>query len=98
MCRRERVDTTFHRGDELRRGLGLGEPQHRQHDGKRVLGAMVDLARQQDLALFRPLAVGDVDADAVQTYRSAFEVTRYRRGAETPAHLGRGTDDAELGL
>jgi hypothetical protein len=36
--------------------LGLGEPQHRQHDRQHVLGAMVDLAAQQQLPLLGALA------------------------------------------
>ena len=34
------------------------------HDGERVLGAMIDLAGEQRLALLGFLAVGDVDRHA----------------------------------
>ena len=79
-------------------GLGLGEPQHRQHDGQHVLGAMVDLAGEQELALLGALAVGDVDGDAVHAHRLAVGVARDDAGAVAPAHLAARPHDAEFDL
>ena len=79
-------------------GRRAREPQHRQHDGQRVLGAMVDLARQQHLALLGALAVGDVDGDAVHAHRPAGGVARDDAGAVAPAYLAARPHDPELDL
>jgi hypothetical protein len=92
------MDATFDRRYELRRALGLGEAQHRQHDREHVLGAMVDLARQHELALFGTLAFGDVDGDAVHAHRSALGVVRDHAGPVAPAHLAGRANDAEFDL
>jgi hypothetical protein len=85
-------------GDEVRGGRRAREPQHRQHDGQRVLGAMVDLARQQHLALLGALALGDVDGDAIHAHRPAGGVARDDAGAVAPAQLAARPHDPELDL
>ena len=54
-------DAAFDHADEIGKRFGFGEPNDRLDHGKRVLGAMADLAGQQYLAFLGPLAVADVD-------------------------------------
>src|ERR1051326_1376078 len=57
---------------------------------------MVDLARQQRLALLGLLAVGDVHRHAADPHHAAGRIEAWRRGAEAPAHLAVRTLDAEF--
>src|SRR6266567_671702 len=78
--------------------LRPGESDNRLHDGKRVAGAVIDLARQQRLALLRLLAVGDVDDDAAHAGDAAAGRRAGSGGADAPAHFAVRALDAELGL
>ena len=60
---------------------------------------MVDLAREQRLALLGFLALGDVHRDAADPHDLAADVVEARRRrARAPAHLAVGTPHAKLGL
>ncbi len=58
---RQRADPPIDRGDVGLDGVGAGQAHDRLHERQGVARAVVDLARQQHLALFGFLAVGDVD-------------------------------------
>ena len=92
------MDAALDSGDEVLGGGRTGEPQHRQHDGQGILGAMIDLARQQHLALLGAFAVGDVEGDAVHAYRLALGVARDDAGAIAPAHFAARSHDPEFDL
>ncbi len=59
---------------------------------------MIDLARQQHLALLGPLAIGDVDGDAVDAHGVAGGVARDDAGAVAPADLAARPHDPEFDL
>lgn len=93
---RQRIDAPFHRIDVVLDFIGTGEPHDRLRQRQRVLGAMIDLARQQILPLFRALAFGDVDGDAAHAHHAAALVDRRGCRADAPAHLAIGPVDAKL--
>src|SRR5262249_42520253 len=63
-----------------------------------VARAVVDLARQQHLALFRLLAVGDVDGHATDAYDVVGRVDARHRRSDAPAQLAVRTADAKFAL
>ena len=84
---RQRIDPAFDRLD-----VGLDVVAARQpHDGlrqrQRILGAVIDFARQQVLAFLGMLALGDVDGDAADAHDAAALVDGGRRRADAPADL-----------
>src|SRR5215472_15373440 len=95
---RQGGDAPFDRRHVGRHAVGAGEPHDRLHDRQRVLGAMVDLAGEQDLAHLRFLALGDVGRDAAHPDDVAGRVQGGRRRAEAPADLAVRPPYAELGL
>ena len=63
----------------------LGEPHDRLDDGQRVARAVIDLAGEKRLAVFRFLAVGDVDGDAGDAGNGTVGVEGRGCAADTPA-------------
>ena len=98
MRARQRLDAAFDRLHVVVDALGAGEPDDRLDHGERVAGAMIDLARQQDLPLVGLLAVGDVDGDAGDAHHLAGAVDARGRGADAPADFAVRAQHAELGL
>src|ERR1700674_3274991 len=67
------------------------------HDGERIAGAVIDFARQQFLAFFRLLAIGDV-SDHSADPDDAARIDAGRRRADAPAQLAVRPTYAKLGL
>src|SRR5262249_45350 len=59
---------------------------------------MIDLPRQQGLALLRLLAIGPVDGDAADAPHATLGVGRHGGRADAPTHLAAGPGDARFGL
>src|SRR5437879_2889938 len=75
------------RGDIGLDGVRAGQAHDRLHERQGVARAVVDLARQQRLALFSLLAVGDVDGHAADTHDVVSGVDARHRRSDTPAQL-----------
>ena len=95
---RERSDAPVHGGDIGLDGVRAGQPHDRLHQRQGVSRAVIDLARQQRLALLGFLAVGDVDGHAADADDVVGRVGARHRGSDAPARLPIGTTDAKLGL
>ena len=98
MRARQRLDAALDRLDVFVDALRAGEPDDRLDDGERIAGTVIDLARQQDLALVGLLAVGDVDGDAADAHHLAGAVDARGRGADAPADFAIGAQHAKFGL
>ena len=95
---RQRPDPAFHR---LHVGLGAfaaRQPDNRLGQRQRILGAVIDLAGEQILPLFRPLAFGDVDGHAADADHAAGLVGGGGSRAEQPANFAVRANDAEFGF
>jgi hypothetical protein len=93
---RQRPDPAFHC---LHVGLGAfaaGQPDNRLGQRQRILGTVIDLAREQVLPLFRPLAFGDVDGHAADADHAAGLVGAGGCRAEQPANFAVRANDTKL--
>ena len=95
---RQRVDPPFDRTDIGLHVLAARQPDDGLRQRQRVLGAVIDLPRQQVLPLLGLLALGDIDGDAADADDVAALVGARRRRAGAPAHLAVRPDDAEFRL
>ena len=95
---RKRVDPSLNRPDVALHVFAARQPDDGLRQRQRVLGAVIDLPRQQCLSLFGLLALGDVDGDAADADDTAGLVEGGGRRADAPAHLTVGADDPELRL
>ena len=79
-------------------GFAARQPHDRLRQRQRVLGAVIDFARQQGLALFGALAFGDVDGDAADADHAAALVDGRRRRPDAPANFAVRPADPEFRL
>ena len=93
---RQRVDPSFDRTDVGLHVLAARQPDDGLRQRQRVLGAVIDLPRQQVLPLLGLLALGDIDGDAADADDAAALVGARRRRTRAPAHLAVRPDDAEF--
>src|SRR3954470_6710976 len=98
MRARQRLDAAFDDRNISRDAASLGQSHDRLHDRHRVLGAVIDLAREQRLALLGFLALGNVHRDAADAHDFPVAVLGCGRRAGAPAHLAVGTPYAILSL
>ena len=83
----ESVDAAFDRARIISRVCVTCQPHDRLHEGKRILGAVIDLAREQRLAFLGCLAIGDVDCDAANSHQRAGRIMRRGRARQAPADI-----------
>ena len=95
---RKRVDPSFDRPDIGLHVLAARQPDDGLGQRQRVLGAMIDLPRQQVLPLLGLLALGDVDGDTADADHAAALVGARRRRAHAPPHLAVWPPDTEFRL
>src|ERR1043166_2572158 len=93
----KRADTTLDRLGIAVHRVGVSQAHDRLGHRQHVTGAMVDLAREQDLVLLRLLAVGDVHGDPAQASEPAGSVATASGNTDAPPDLAVRTADAELG-
>src|SRR5579863_3340588 len=94
MGARQRLDAALDRMHIIVDALGAGEPDDRLDHCQRITGAVIDFARQQDLALVGLLAVGDVDSDPGDTDHLAGAIDARGRSADAPAYFAVRTQHA----
>src|SRR3546814_2061188 len=86
---RERLDAPADGGDEFVGARRLRQLDHRVDDGEQVPGAVIDLAREQLLALLVALALGDVADDADEPHGSTGGIADDASPYVDPAKLDR---------
>jgi hypothetical protein len=92
-------DPALDRAGELLLAVGAGQAHRGLRDGQRVLGAVVDLPREDELALLGVLAGRDVGGDALQPVAGRRAVPPGGGAPVEPAQAAIArADDAELPL
>src|ERR1051325_7435128 len=98
MCLRERANAAFYRRDIARWRRRPREPHDGLYDRERIAGAVIDLARQQQLSLFCLFALSDLDRDPTDPGDLPGAVTGHRACANAGANFAGRPQDASLEL
>src|SRR5262245_54199276 len=94
----KRAYSAIHGSDVGTYRVGARKPHDRLHKRKRIAGAVIDLARQQRLALFGFFALSDIDGHAADANDLVGRIDARDGSADAPAQLPVRTADAKLAL
>ncbi len=98
MRARKRMNASLDRGDVVRNVVGAREPHDGLYNGERVLRPVIDLLREQRLALFGLFALRNVHRHAAEARELARRIERRAALHETPAHAAVRPPDAKFDL
>src|SRR5262249_11282788 len=98
VCARQCFDATLDRMHVIFHVLCARQPDNGLNDGKRVARPMVNLPRQQHLALVGFFAIGNIDGDAVDTDDLADIIEACSGRSDAPTNFATPPHHAEFGL